>query len=173
MTNLEEAARADVREQLLATMAWNTYTTEGQPEHPFFSNADLRLGSYGTPRIATRLGQFDKTADGVAWGYPVEWHVSGIRRENAVKRTETIRQRLADANGYFRRKAGEVVNDEDAIMLLAAMYQDIVLDISTLDTGREGLSLAKLAAANFCEIGDKLIYITETGQRFVKSILDA
>ena len=30
--------------------------------------------------------------------------------------------------------------------------------------------MAKLTAANFCEVGANVIYITESGQRFIASI---
>ena len=86
---------------------------------------------------------------------------------------EILKQRLANANDYFQRKAGEVLNDEAALKLLATMYQDVVVDISAFDSCENGISLAKLTAANFCEVGANVIYITEAGQRFINSIEDA
>ena len=70
-----------------------------------------------------------------------------------------MRQRLANANDYFRRKASEVFNDKAALDLLEVMHRDVVVDISDLDICEHGLSLAKLTAANFCEIGAKVVYI--------------
>ena len=87
--------------------------------------------------------------------------------------TEELRQRLDNANDYFKRKATEVVSDEAALRLLATLYEAVVVDISEFDPCQDGLSLAKLTAANFCEIGSKVIYITESGQRFIDSIRDA
>ena len=87
--------------------------------------------------------------------------------------TEELRQRLANANDYFRRKATEVVSDDAALRLLATLYEAVVVDISEFDSCKDGLSLAKLTAANFCEIGANVIYITESGQRFIDSIKDA
>ena len=84
--------------------------------------------------------------------------------------TEHMRQRLANANDYFRRKASEVFNDKAALDLLEVMHRDVVVDISDLDICEHGLSLAKLTAANFCEIGAKVVYITEAGQRFMNSL---
>ena len=175
MTNLKKNTKLDLQQALLSPMAWDAHTTEDYSETPFCSNAGLRMGGYRVPRVPASHGQLTNMMDYATWDLndrPLGWYVSAVRRENAVSRTETVSQRLAEANGYFRRKASEVVNDESAIRLLAAMYQDVVLDISTFDTCREGLSLAKLAAANFCEIGDKVIYITEAGQRFIRSIKD-
>ena len=83
---------------------------------------------------------------------------------------DTLQQRLANANDHFRRKASEVLNDEAAMDLLATMYRDIVVDISSFDSCENGIPLAKLAAANFCEVGAKVIYITEAGQLFIDSL---
>ena len=99
----------------------------------------------------------------------VERHTT-VRRGGTNNPTESLRQRLANANDYFHRKASEVLNDEAALRLLAAMYKDVVMDISEFDPCENGIPLAKLTAANFCEIGKNVIYITEGGQRFIDSI---
>ena len=107
------------------------------------------------------------------WNYPVSrWHFVARRRE-IVESNETLGQRLANANDYFKRKATEVVSDESALRLLAALYEAVVVDISEFDLCEDGLSLAKLTAASFCEIGATVVYITESGQRFIDSIKDA
>ena len=84
--------------------------------------------------------------------------------------TENLHQRLANANDYFRRKASEVFNDKVALGLLDTMYRGVVVDISQFDACENGIPLAKLTAANFCEVGAKVIYITEAGQRFIDSL---
>ena len=99
-------------------------------------------------------------------------HVAMLRGE-ARNATETMRQRLSNANSFFQRKASEVLTDEAALKLLAALYQDVVIEISEFDVCKNGISLAKLTAANFCEIGGDVIYITEAGQRFIDSIKDS
>ena len=86
---------------------------------------------------------------------------------------EDLRQRLEDANAYFRWKAAAVLGDEDAVRLLATLYQIFTIKISELDMSKNGIALAKLTAANFCEVGANVIYITDAGQRFIKSIHDA
>ena len=84
---------------------------------------------------------------------------------------EVIKDRLDNANRYFRRKAAEVLGDEGALGLLSQVFHpEILVEISDLDTGRSGLALAKLTGAGFCEIGAKVIYITEAGQKFVQSL---
>ena len=84
---------------------------------------------------------------------------------------EDLRNRLENANSYFRRKAAEVLNDQSAMGLLTQVFHpETIVEIDDLDTGRSGLALAKLTGAGFCEIGAKIIYITEAGQRFVQSI---
>ena len=90
-----------------------------------------------------------------------------LATDNSV---DILQQRIDNANRLFRRKAAEVFNDEDSVRLLARLYQAVVIDIVDFDSGKEGIALAKLTAANFCEIGAKVIYITESGQRFIKAI---
>ena len=87
--------------------------------------------------------------------------------------TENLRQRLANANDYFHRKASEVFSDEAALEFLAVLYRDVVVEIKNFDSCKSGISLAKLTAANFAEIGANVIYITEAGQKFIESIEEA
>ena len=84
--------------------------------------------------------------------------------------TEELRQRLNMANNHFRWKAAEVLGDEDAVRLLIELYQRSTIKIAEFDTGQRGLALARLTAANFCEVGAKIIYITEAGQGFIESL---
>ena len=86
------------------------------------------------------------------------------------KSTTQLQQRLDNANRHFKRKAAEVFSDPDAIRLLAKLYKSVNLEIDEFDTYRQGIALAKLTAANFCEIGAKVIYITEAGQKFIEAI---
>ena len=81
-----------------------------------------------------------------------------------------LQQRLNNANRHFKRKAAEVFSDADAIRLLAELYESINLDTEEFDTCQHGIALAKLTAANFCEIGADVIYITEAGQRFIEAL---
>ncbi len=83
---------------------------------------------------------------------------------------ENISRSLKNANDHFQRKASEVFNDEAALRLLVDIYQDVVVEISDFDSCENGIPLAKLTAANFCEIGENVIYITEAGQKFIESI---
>ena len=85
-------------------------------------------------------------------------------------RVETLRQRLDNANNHFRKKAAEVFGDDDAVHLLARLYQAVAVNIADFDACKDGIVLAKLTAANFCEIGAKSIYITEAGQNFIDAI---
>ena len=84
--------------------------------------------------------------------------------------TDELRRRLDNANRHFRRKAASVLGDEDAVRLLAELYQSFNLDIEEFDTCQQGIALAKLTAANFCEVGAKVIYITEAGQSFIEAL---
>ena len=85
-------------------------------------------------------------------------------------RNNDLRQRLEEANDYFKRKAADVLNDEQALGLLCDLYETVVIDISEFDPCLNGISLSKLTAANFCEVGAKVIFITASGRHFVESI---
>ena len=98
------------------------------------------------------------------------WRANTPRNES-TDMDQNLRRRLSQANAYFTRKADEVFIDELSLKLLAALYEQTVVSISELDVGTGGPSLARLAAANFCEIGANVIYITEAGQKFVESVV--
>ena len=117
--------------------------------------------------------EISKSADLITldWEQPAfEQHLPMTRRVDTSSVTEDLRQRLANANDYFHRKATEVFNDKAALELLKVMYRDVVMEISNFDGCENGIPLAKLTAANFCEVGAKVIYITEAGQRFIDSL---
>ena len=120
------------------------------------------------------IEEADKPSEFTAWhdwiDTPLDRYTALLHRGDTTKSAENLRQRLANANDYFRRKATEVFNDEAALGLLDAMYQDVVVDISTFNACENGLPLARLTAANFCEVGAKVIYITEAGQRFIDTL---
>jgi hypothetical protein len=98
------------------------------------------------------------------------WRANKPRNEsNDVD--QNIRRRLSQANTYFARKADEVFIDELSLKLLATLYEQTVVPTSELDVGTHGASLARLTAANFCEVGANVIYITEAGQQFVDSVV--
>ena len=101
-----------------------------------------------------------------------EWLLA-LRHSENTEPTENLRQRLANANDYFRRKASEVLNDDLALRLLATLYQATIVDISKLDTCQYGIALSKLTAANFCEVGTDVIYITKSGRYFIDAIKNA
>lgn len=76
-----------------------------------------------------------------------------------------------EAKKYFRRKISEVLSDDAALRLLADIYETRVVEKASFD--QRGTALAKLTAANFCEIGAKVVYITDSGQRFIDMIKEA
>ena len=83
---------------------------------------------------------------------------------------DELRRRLDNANAYFRRKASEVLDDPQATEFVRAMCRDAVVDIPDFDASNDAISLAKATAANFCEVGANVIFITDPGRRFVESI---
>ncbi len=82
----------------------------------------------------------------------------------------TNEQRLDNANRYFRRKCASVVNDSNAKNLLNEFYDKILIDINEFNFETNGLSLAKLTAANLFEIGANVIYITTKGINLINRI---
>ena len=101
-----------------------------------------------------------------------DWYHLPSRRRPSMSSSENLRHRLENANSYFRRKASAVFNDQAALTLLESLYEDVVVDISDFDACENGVSLAKLTAANFCEVGANVIHITDAGQRFIGSLRD-
>ena len=84
--------------------------------------------------------------------------------------SDNVHDRLKSVNKHFQRKAADVLGDEDAVWLLVNLYQLSSINIADIDVCRDGISLARLTAANFCEIGANSVYITEAGQGFIESI---
>ena len=84
--------------------------------------------------------------------------------------TWRLKQRLENANRHFEKKAAEVFSDKEAIRLLATLYESVNIEHDEFDACQLGLALAKLTAANFCEIGAKYIYISDAGQRFIEAL---
>ena len=79
-------------------------------------------------------------------------------------------RRLDRANRHFRLKAGAVFNDPDALDLLTRMNSQILVETSDFDFCNDGRSLAKLTAANFCDVGANGIFITDRGCRFIAKL---
>ena len=102
--------------------------------------------------------------------YGVARSVTRLSERAGESPSQSIQQRLDNANRHFKRKSAEVLADEDAVCLLADMYESINIVFDDFDACEHGVALARLAAANFCEIGARGIYITEAGQRFIEAL---
>ena len=83
-----------------------------------------------------------------------------------------LRTRLHAANEYFVQKTTEVMIDEHAVTLLAELYENVTIDIDDFDTRSNAMSLARLTAANFVEVGARIIHITVFGRKFIESLLE-
>ena len=92
---------------------------------------------------------------------------------SAVDPTYGLQLRLDNVNAHFRRKATEVLADDVALRLLAALYEDRVSDLADFNACELGVPLAKLTAANFCEVGAIAIWITDAGHQFIASIIES
>ena len=133
---------------------WNPWPTQ---EQVGAGSTIYHVGASGRVRMA-RPEMMEK-----AWR-------PAIRRSNTSNSRETLRQRVANANRHFERKASEVFNDEAAVRLLARLYTLGIVEVEEFDPCKDGLALARLAAANFCEVGANVIHITNAGQRFIETI---
>ena len=83
---------------------------------------------------------------------------------------DELRTRLENVNDHFRRMAAGVIGDQDALRLLADLYERKSVDLPEYRDA--GIPLARLTAASFCEIGAGLIHITDSGMRFIQSLQD-
>ena len=90
--------------------------------------------------------------------------------EQASDQVSDTGRRLDRANRHFRLKAGAVFNDPDALDLLTRMNSQILVETSDFDFCNDGRSLAKLTAANFCDVGANGIFITDRGRRFIAKL---
>ena len=130
---------------------------------------DMLVARVSTPETL-ELSEFVRKLLDTYLTNPTQERHTVNRPRDVVNSPENIRRRLKNANDHFRRKASEVFNDEAALGLLVDIYQNVVVEISDFDSCENGIPLSKLTAANFCEIGEKVIYITEAGQKFIESI---
>ena len=81
------------------------------------------------------------------------------------------RQLAAQARQRQRALPPQFLADDTAARLLAVLYQDGLVDLANFNAGELGRLLAKLTAAGFCEIGVNAIWITQSGQNFVGSLI--
>ena len=141
-------------------------TTQGRMDAPRYTFINKRRRRVNAGDWMARF------AEDVEWFHAYTRRVAypNRRKENDADPVKTLRQRLDNANNHFRKKAAAVFGDEDAVRLLARLYQAVIVDIADFDARKDGVSLAKLTAANFCEIGAKSIYITEAGQNFIDAL---
>ena len=157
---------------------WEEDVLEDSPlariENPFrLQGANIYYGgqvAIGAFRHSDDVGMHPEIVTWDASDQSMGWFHDPRYRSDSTSSSESLRHRLANANDLFRRKASEVFNDKDALGLLDTLYKNVVIDISSFDPCKDGISLAKLTAANFCEVGAKVIYITEAGQRFMDSL---
>ena len=83
---------------------------------------------------------------------------------------DELRTRLENVNDHFHRMAAGVLNNQDALRLLADLYERKSVDLP--EYREAGIPLARLTAAGFCEVGAGLVYITDSGMRFIQSLRD-
>ena len=127
--------------------------------------------AYNVPHNRPEIMDRDLSHSYFVWlNYDTAGSLIRLFEEVEENPSQSIQQRLDNANRHFRRKAAEVLADEDAVCLLADMYESINIVFDDFDACEHGVALARLAAANFCEIGARGIYITEAGQRFIEAL---
>ena len=136
-----------------------------EPAH-WSSDWDAAVSPIDSPHI---IATYSQGLAGIVADWPFGENIVSLQGRK-TESTESLRHRLDSANKHFRRKAADVLGDENAVVLLADLYQSSSVRIKDFDACQHGIALAKLAAANFCEVGANLIYITEAGQSFIESI---
>ena len=142
-------------------------------DYSHISGSNWDIARPGHMRYGTEYGQESSSHREDAGRYFADSLLSWAtltRRRNTTGQAESLRQRLANADDYFRRKASEVLDDDLALRLLAVLYEATIVHTTEVDTCQHGIALAKLTAANFCEIGVDVIYITKSGQQFIDAI---
>lgn len=90
--------------------------------------------------------------------------------EDGDKVTHNLQTRLENANSFFHRKAAEVLTDELAVEFLAELFEKKSINIEEVDLTRYAIAVSRVAAANFCEVGAGIIWITDAGWRFIDAI---
>ncbi len=152
----------DVSQPPEATIIWFGDARQ-QPAWPLDSSSP----SYGPPSHlkASLRHWLHSLQQDTAWG------VVGFS-DKPKRLLDDLGTRLNNANNHFRRKAAEVLGDENATLLLARLYQETSIRLAEFNPCQSGIPLARLTAANFCAIGANVIYITEAGQAFIESIVN-
>ena len=84
-----------------------------------------------------------------------------------------LRSKLNRVIRYFKRKTAAVLNDEDALQLLSELHESKLIEKKDIDPSKHCFPLSKLTAANLCEIGSNIVYITPNGKRLIDSIDNA
>ena len=85
-------------------------------------------------------------------------------------RTAELEQRLASLGAYLSRKAGAVFGDDDSLSMLATLNEALTVKLDEFGVSARGLTLAKLTAAGFVDIGANVVSITPAGERFIVAI---
>lgn len=86
---------------------------------------------------------------------------------------EEINLKLERVTDHFRRRTGAVLSNDPALRLLADLYEVGAMEKSDLGLCQRCGPLAKLTAANLCEVGVNIIYITPAGRQLINSIENA
>ena len=84
-----------------------------------------------------------------------------------------LRSKLDRVTRYFKRKIAAVLNDEEAVQLLSELHESRLIEKKDIDPSKHCFPLSKLTAANLCEIGSDIVYITPSGKRLIDSIDNA
>lgn len=155
------------------TDSYKVFVQRGRPETRF-----RKWESEPRPLSGNPLELWERQADIGDFAFQPQEHVVGWMgpKDSELAHLGRIhyltlgseRLHSADVKKYFRRKISEVLNDDDALRLLANIYETSVVEKASFD--QRGAALAKLTAANFCEIGAKVVYITDAGRRFIDTI---
>lgn len=83
----------------------------------------------------------------------------------------TDQEMLERINRHFAWRKAQVLADDTTLRLLAVLYEKGAIDKNEFDGAKWAFPLARLAAANMCEVGAAVVSISEFGQFTVQEIM--
>ena len=111
-------------------------------------------------------------------------HVSLLDREHAAEpplgthlklvdpeHEDQLQARVENESSHLRRMVAAVVNDQEALRLMARLHDRESIETKELEDS--AIPLAKITAANFAQVGAHLVHVTGPGRKFVQSIRES
>ena len=157
-------ARESTREKIRQILGYTSVTTIKKPSWDTEENEWTQFDrAYGRHRVTVSYKSTDQMQ--------LISFSKGVAESSYVN--AGLRSKLDRVIRYFKRKTAAVLNDEDALQLLSELHESKLIEKKDIDPSKHCFPLSKLAAANLCEIGSNIVYITPNGKRLIDSIDNA